>query len=152
MLKFHNLHGRKIMTQYRITQEPNPTREDLYVLAQGLVKNAQQQRDHKPTESFAFFVRDENLQIIAGANGYTFYGCMYVDQLWVDEKLRGKGYGTQLMLAAEELGRERGCTFAAVNTMDWEGLEFYQKLGYHVEFERHGFVKNSTFYYLRKDL
>ena len=35
----------------------------------------------------------------------------------------------------------RGCTFATVNTMDWEALPFYQKLGYEVECIRDGFEK-----------
>lgn len=135
----------------QITYEQSPTKEDLGRLSRGLIENAQQKKDQKPTEPFAFFIRDENNQIVGGANGYMFYGCVYVDQLWVDEKLRGKGYGAELMLAAEKLGKENGCTFAAVNTMDWEGLEFYQKLGYQVEFKRHGFSKASIFYFLRKD-
>lgn len=137
---------------YQITQETNVTSRDLHVLREGLIKHAKQKKAQQPTEGFAFFIRDENQQIIGGANGYTFYGCVYVDQLWVDEKLRGQGYGTQLMLAAEQLGKKRGCTFAAVNTMDWEGLDFYKKIGYYVEFERHGFVKNSIFYFLRKNI
>ena len=36
--------------------------------------------------------------------------------------------------------------------MDWEALDFYKKLGYYVEFERHGYLKESVFYFLRKDL
>ena len=55
------------------------------------------------------------------------------------------------MLEAEKFGRSKGCNFAAVNTMNWEALEFYKKLGYHIEFERHGFFKDSIFYFLRKD-
>jgi ribosomal protein S18 acetylase RimI-like enzyme len=42
-------------------------------------------------------------------------------------------------------------TFSTVNTMDWEALDFYKKLGYEVEFERHGFLKDSIFYFLRKE-
>jgi GNAT superfamily N-acetyltransferase len=140
------------MTSYKITHEPHATQEDLYTLMQGLVQNAKQKKDQNPTEGFAFFIRDQNNTILGGANGYTFYGCIYVDQLWIDEKLRGQGYGTKLMAASEQLGKERNCTFATVNTMDWEGLEFYQKIGYHIEFERHGFTKGSTFYFLRKNL
>ncbi len=68
----------------------------------------------------------------------------------MEKSLRGNGYGSQLMMAAEKFGKENGCTFAAVNTMDWEALYFYKKLGYEVEFERHGFLKDSVFYFLRK--
>jgi hypothetical protein len=37
-------------------------------------------------------------------------------------------------------------------TFEWEALDFYKKLGYYVEFARHGFDKDSVFYFLRKDL
>ena len=79
------------------------------------------------------------------------YGCLYVGQLWVAEELRGQGYGTQLMKKAENLARKSECSFMAVNTFDWEALDFYKKLGFYVEFERHGFSKNAIFYFLRKD-
>ena len=55
------------------------------------------------------------------------------------------------MQAAEKLAQEKGCISAAVNTMDWEALDFYKKLGYRVEFERHGLAKDSICYFLRKN-
>lgn len=141
------------MMDYIFAEDSNPSSDDLYVLTRGLIENAKKKTPHATsTQGFAFFVRDKNNNIVAGVNGYTFYGCVYVDQLWVDDTLRGKGYGTELMQKAEKLGKERGCVFAAVNTMDWEGLDFYNKLGYEVEFERHGFLMDSVFYFLRKKI
>lgn len=137
---------------YKIILEENPYQEDVQILSDGIMEYAKQKKDHAPIEFFAFFIRDEKNKIYGGCNGDNLYGCLYIDQLWIEESLRGKGYGTKLMLAAEKLGREKGCTFAAVNTMDWEALGFYQKLGYHIEFERHGFKRNSIFYFLRKEL
>ncbi len=32
---------------------------------------------------FAFFIRDEKNQIIAGCNGSVIFGSIYTDQLWV---------------------------------------------------------------------
>lgn len=138
--------------KYKITQETNPKYDDVQVLGDGIMEYASQRKGHKPIEFFAFFIRDENNQICGGCSCCNLYGCLYVDQLWVQETLRERGYGTQLMLAAEKLGREIGCTFSTVNTMDWEALDFYKKLGYEIEFERHGFLKNSTFYFLRKSI
>lgn len=80
------------------------------------------------------------------------YGCLYIDSLWVDEALQGKGYGTQLMQRVEALAKESHCHFMAVNTFDWEALDFYKKLGFYIEFERNGFDKDSIFYFLRKNL
>lgn len=137
---------------YKINYEAHPSYNDIKKIDDGIFAYAKQQKNHKPIEEFVFFVRDNNNQVVGGCSGAVFYGCLYVDGLWMQESLRGQGYGTQLMSAAEELGKERGCTFATVNTMDWEGLGFYQKLGYEIEFERHGFDKDSIFYFLRKSL
>lgn len=56
------------------------------------------------------------------------------------------------MKEAEKLAYDNHCNFIAVNTMDFEALDFYKKLGFVIEFERHGFDKNSTMYFLRKDV
>jgi len=137
---------------YPIKYEQNPSSEDIQQLNNGIMENALQKRGMKPIEFFGFFVRNENHQIVAGCAGDLLYGCLYVGQLWVSASLRKKGYGTKLMELAENLAKERACNFMAVNTMDWEALDFYRSRGFFVEFERHGFDKNSIFYFLRKNL
>ncbi len=121
------------------------------MLSQGISLNAKLKKGLEPVVPFAFFVRDENNEIKGGCNGNIGYDWLYVDQLWVEEALRGKGYGTALMHAAEKLALDKNCVSAAVNTTDWEALDFYKKLGYRVELERHGLAKNSVFYFLRKE-
>jgi ribosomal protein S18 acetylase RimI-like enzyme len=137
---------------YRIDFESNPTAEDTQILSDGIFSEAKKKKDLNPVTYFAFFIRDENAKIVGGCNGDILYGQLYVSQLWVDEKLRGQGYGTKLMRLAEDHAKQNGCSFVAVNTMDFEAPEFYKNLGFHVEFERHGFDKDSVFYFLRKDL
>ena len=68
----------------------------------------------------------------------------------VSDKIRGKGYGSKLMKKVEDYGIKKGCNFATVSTMDFQALDFYKKLGFKVDFERHGFLKNSIFYCLSK--
>jgi len=53
--------------------------------------------------------------------------------------------------SAEALAKEKGCLFSTIDTMDWEALDFYKKLGYEVELERRGFAKDTVMYGLRKD-
>ncbi len=48
---------------------------------------------------FAFFIRDEKNQIIAGCNGSVIFGSIYTDQLWVHPNYRKNGLGHQLMEA-----------------------------------------------------
>lgn len=103
-------------------------------------------------ESFAFFILDEKGTIVGGCSGCHMYGSTYIDALWVEQALRGKGYGKALMLEAEALANKSDTHFMTVNTFDWEALDFYKNLGFYVEFERKGFDKDSIFYFLRKNL
>ena len=138
--------------RYTLSYESNPIQDDVEVLGKGIMEYDKKKKEMKQLDFFAFFLRDENDQIIGGCNGDDMYGCLFIAQLWVAENLRGKGRGTQLMEAAEKLAKKSGCHFIAVNAMDWHPIGFYKKLGFYVEFERRGFDKDSIFYFLRKDL
>jgi ribosomal protein S18 acetylase RimI-like enzyme len=137
---------------YQLIFENNPLPEDIQILGDAIMKQATEKKGFNPLDFFAFFIRDKQNTIVGGCNGNTLYGCLYIDQVWVGEALRNQGFGTQLMDAAVQYGKDKECTFAAVNTMDWEALGFYHKLGFTVEFERHGLLNDSVFYFLRKEL
>ncbi len=136
---------------YQIIFESNPQQTDLDALGKGIMHYAKLKKGQSPIEFFSFFIRDEQEKILGGCNGNTLYGALYIDQIYVTESLRNQDYGSKLIHAAEQFGKEKGCTFATVNTMDWEALGFYKKLGYTIEFERHGFSHDSVFYFLRKE-
>ncbi|MGX6960103.1 MAG: GNAT family N-acetyltransferase [Rickettsia endosymbiont of Pentastiridius leporinus] len=103
-------------------------------------------------KSFSFSCLDQDKNFIAGVQGVSFWGGFYISSLFVDEKLRNQNYGTLLMKKAEELAGERGCNFIILSTMDFQAKPFYEKLGYSLEFTRHGYEKGSVSYHLRKDL
>ena len=75
---------------------------------------------------------DADGNVIGGILGGTYWGWMYVDILWVDEKHRQKGIGSQLLCAAEEEATRRGCHHVHLDTMSWQAPEFYKKHGYEV--------------------
>ncbi|KTC67663.1 GNAT family N-acetyltransferase [Legionella anisa] len=129
----------------------NPNPDDVQILTNGIKEYAKQQRGFESLDFFACFIRDADNSIVGGCSGGTLYGGLHVDNLWVSESIRHQGWGTKLMQKALKYGNEKGCAFATVNTMDWEAIEFYKKLGFKLEFERHGFQKNSIFYFLRKE-
>ncbi len=102
---------------------------------------------------FAFYVRDDDGNIIAGCNGSIIFGCIYTDQLWVDPDYRGQGLGVKLMDAVHEYGRKSECTIATVNTMSFQNAQnFYEKLGYALDFERQGYTQNSSCIFLKRKL
>jgi ribosomal protein S18 acetylase RimI-like enzyme len=74
-----------------------------------------------------------------------------IDTLWLDDAQRGRGLGSQLMDMAERRGRDEGCAFAILDTMNWQARPFYEKRGYHVFHELQ--MENGTYtrFYMRKD-
>ena len=56
---------------------------------------------------------------------------LYIDDLCVDESLRGKHIGKELYLAAVELARESGCYNLTLNvwSCNESAMRFYQEMG-----------------------
>lgn len=69
-------------------------------------------------------------QVIGGAYGDTHYAWLYLSLLWVDESLRGQGWGRRLVEHFEAEGVARGCLGAWVDTYGFQAAIFYERLGY----------------------
>lgn len=81
-----------------------------------------------------------------------FWGQLHIKYLFVEKHYRGRGVAGELMNHALEYGQRRGCNFAFVETMSFQAPEFYQKMGFKIEFSRTGYAKDVCFHYLKKDL
>lgn len=137
---------------YHLEHHDTIPKEYEEVLYHGISEEAFQAKGLSPIHPFSIFVKDQKGNIFGGASGTLFYGSLYVDSLWVDKTLRHRGWGTKLMNEAENIGRKQGASFVTLNTMDWEALPFYQKLGYSIEFIREGYERESKMFMLRKNL
>jgi ribosomal protein S18 acetylase RimI-like enzyme len=72
-------------------------------------------------------------ELAGGLVGHTWTTWLHVTYLWVDERHRGTGLGTNLLTEAERLAREgRGCRRVRLETWDFQAPGFYKKLGYEV--------------------
>lgn len=81
-----------------------------------------------------------------------FWGQLHIKYLFIEEPFRNKGYASKLMKHVFEFGKSKGCTFAFVETMSFQAPKFYQKLGFNIELIRHGYERDTSLYYLKKDL
>ena len=87
----------------------------------------------KEEETVCKKIVDKDGNIIAGCTGYIFpWGCMYVDDMWVDEKYRLQGLGSIALQAVEKVAESKGCHLIWVGTWDFQARPYYQKHGYEV--------------------
>ena len=78
-------------------------------------------------------ITDEDGNLIAGCAAYIFqWGCLYVDDLWVEEKHRLQGIGSVLLQEVEKEAVDRGCYLSYLDTGDFQARPFYLKHGYTV--------------------
>ncbi|WP_422378197.1 GNAT family N-acetyltransferase [Roseibium sp.] len=81
-------------------------------------------------EPFVLSVTLPDGDMVAGLTAVTSYGWLLIKTLWVKDSLRGKGFGRQLVTAAETRGLEFGCSNAWLDTSNPAAHAFYLKLGY----------------------
>jgi len=80
----------------------------------------------------AFFLKDENGEVLGGLLGDIWAAWLHVRTLAVAAPVRGQGFGKELMKRAELYAVERGCTDAYLDTFSFQARPFYEKLGYRV--------------------
>ena len=101
--------------------------------------------------TYGFFLMEEN-KIYGGVYGQIFMKCLQVHELWIDESLRRRGYGSALLERAEEYGMSKDATFVVISSYEYYGaLDFYLKNGYFIEYERKGFENGWSQFLLRKN-
>ncbi len=76
------------------------------------------------------FLRDAEGRLLGGLLGETAWEWLHVSILWIDEAARGQGYGSRLLAEAEAEALRRGCHHVHLDTMSFQALPFYERLGY----------------------
>ncbi len=120
-------------------------------LIQGLKNHAEKHAIHDSVKRYSIEIIEKD-ECIGALSGETLYGSIYIENIYISPQHRSKGLGRILIEKASELGKKWNCTLAVVETMSFQALEFYQKLGFTVDFAREGYTNNSTLYYLHKKI
>lgn len=80
------------------------------------------------------------------------FGWMFVELLFVPERLRGQGVGRQLMAQAEVVAHEQQCVGIWLDTFTFQAPDFYAKLGYAVFGEIANYPPGFSRFFLHKHL
>lgn len=120
------------MKDCTITIEPSPKPEDIQTVRQGLHAYNISHQVPSDFQLLHILLRDETGAVIGGLFGESFWGWLYIRDLWIHERTRRKGFGAKLMAAAEAEALKRGCRHVYLDTFTFQARPFYERLGYEV--------------------
>lgn len=139
------------MSDLTIHITDSPTAAELERIGEGLAAFNESDVGPSGRRPLAAVVRFGD-ELVAGLSGYTAWGWLYVQWLWVDEAQRGQGLAGRLLVAAEAEARARGCHGAHIDTFSPQALHVYQKAGYVVFGTLPDFPPGRTRSFLSKSL
>lgn len=95
---------------------------------------------------------EDDGRLVGGLWGETYYGWLFVELVFVPERLRGEGLGARLLAEAENVARERGCRGVWLDSYAFQAPDFYRKQGYEVFGALPDYPKGEERVFLRKML
>lgn len=87
-------------------------------------------------KQFSLILKTESEEVIGILNAFTAFAEIYIDDLWIEQAHRKKGYGRKLVQALEDRFKGEGFNNINLVTSAFQAPEFYKKCGFTVEFVR----------------
>lgn len=140
-----------MMSEPFLSVTETPSADELRLLSSELDAFNESAVGPSDRRALAVFVRVED-QVVAGLSGYTAWGWLYIQWLWVAEEQRGRRLARKLISAAEAEALARGCHGAHIDTFSPQALHVYQKSGYSVFGTLPDFPLGRTRSFLSKSL
>jgi GNAT superfamily N-acetyltransferase len=135
-----------------ISVTANPSAAELAAIGEGLSAFNESEVGPAKRIALAVLLRDAGGKLVGGISGYTAWGWLYVQWLWLDESQRGKRLAGEMLQAAETEARARGCHGSYIDTFNPSALKAYQRAGYMAFGELKDFPKGRTRTFLSKPL
>lgn len=138
------------MREITIGVTHSPSTEDLEAIGGRL--SAFNEADVGPADRQALAVMARNAagDVVGGISGYTAWGWLYIQWLWVAETERGQRLAGRMIDAAEIEARDRGCHGSYIDTFNPIALTAYMRAGYTPFGELADFPKGRTRTFLQK--
>jgi GNAT superfamily N-acetyltransferase len=129
-----------------------PSQDDLALILAKLTAFNEAEVGPSERQPIAVLVRDDDGHTIGGLSGYTAWGWLFTQLLFIPGDLQGQGMAGRLLCEAEDEARRRGCTGAWIDTFNPNARKAYIRQGYEVFGELPEFVAGRTRSFLRKAL
>lgn len=136
----------------KIVRSSNPSPEDRAAISAPLSEFNLQNGPPPNFWNIALLLQNAEGSTIGGLWGRAAYDWLFIEAVAVPASLRRMGWGRALMLQAEQTAIEHSSIGIWLNTLAFQGLPFYEKLGY----QRFGQIddqpRGGTHYFLQKRL
>src|SRR5690349_9804486 len=108
----------------RMSIENDPPADDAAEVVK--ILSAYNARCVEPHDSnpLTILLRDEEGRVVGGLRGNTNWDWLYVSALALAESVRGQGWGSRILAAAEAEAARRGCHSVYLDTFDFQALPF----------------------------
>jgi GNAT superfamily N-acetyltransferase len=116
---------KKLAHYERLSHEVTATEDRLRKTLFGVQRTAEVAIGYLETNPVGFVLFFHNYSTFLGKPG------IYIEDLFIDENYRRRGYGRSLLLYVARLAKERDCGRLEWSVLDWNqpAIDFYKKLG-----------------------
>jgi GNAT superfamily N-acetyltransferase len=119
------------MTEPTLMVTDAPDDEAYRVIDDGLADYNAERAGYRDWRPLAVLVRDPaDGRILGGMMGRTSLGLLFIDLVYLPEKLRGRDLGSRLLRMAEDEAVRRGCRGAVLYTISFQAPGFYERHGW----------------------
>ncbi len=140
---------------WQFTIDDTPSTNEINLIRKKLNTYNRDQTDgayDQPGIEINLALKNTEDEVIGGIIVSTMLHVMHLEVLWVAEKFRKQGYGRELVLAAESIGCEKGSLTSHTWTFEFQGPEFYPKVGYELVGIYDGYPNDLKEYVFKKHL
>ena len=143
---------KKFIKIMQIILNEKPSDEEISEIREGLRDFNRPFLEGVRDDDVVCYLNSKTGEKIAGVVGRIRGKWLSVEYLWVDEREKGKGLGSELLLKLESHAMEQGCHSSMLQTASFQAKPFYRKHGYKTQMILDDFFDNAEVYYMIKRL
>jgi len=135
-----------------IVAERSNARDASRLLWRGLARFNQKTAGKYHYRRTVLTARSDSGRIVGGLILQSWWKESYIELLWLSERARRHGVGSELVAEAERRARRRGSKLLHLNTYSFQAPRFYEKLGFRCCGRMSGSPKGESRYFYVKRL
>lgn len=140
------------MSPFQFVSEPDASAEDQEFIRNAIYSHNMEHTGDHNYSPLSILMRDEIGKVVGGILGDIWGGWLHLTFLWVTPELRNRGYGKQLLLAAEDEARQKGCQGVFLETHSFQAPEFYRRNGFLLVGQLNDYPPGHHYFILQKPL